>query len=670
EDGTLTLELTLDPFEIHLFSVHTACPANVCSDIACHTEGPTQIDVEAGTTYWIRVATRAADTGAFTLTIDGPGCVDGVADEVDACVTAEPVCPGELGLNRLYGFGRDELESEDANFWDSGDTEENSLTPVGWFDGGNTLADGDAATRASQNAYGLFDMCGNAGEWMQDQGGTAMTRSTRGGNWQTIGPSPLLNNLTRFEDQPSAARAFTGFRIVQSKGDISIQVTPDTNVAASGPVGGPFVVDAGSSAYTMQVPGAALTSEYDVSTGADWLTLNGEGQSVRGVIEPPLPGQPDLTVDIEISFNEETDILGAPPAAIVEMAIVSAGDVQPDGPMYSFRIARHETTNEAFVDFLNNALLSLANDRGRFLYFDLDTGDVYVNTEQTGETGPGDGGRTLRVFNSFVNRRITFDSLENEYAVEPEFERHPVTGVSWFGALKYCNWLTLKDGLGASQRAYAEGSHAGDWHAVSISTCDWWGTDDTEGVPDPLPGARDLSDDERLDLVNGFRGYRLPMDGGLAGENPYNEWFKAAAWDAALVVNHVFGIGRDGPLLGAEANFDSSADPFEPGTTPVGFFDGTRYNEGGGGDIGDGSDFPTVEETNPYGLFDMSGNVEEWVETPVPRSPGESALRDRAVRGGSFRSNRTGLACFGDEFHEAPDSIDSDRGFRCCTDPT
>jgi len=69
---------------------------------------------------------------------------------------------------------------------------------------------------------------------------------------------------------------------------------------------------------------------------------------------------------------------------------------------------------------------------------------------------------------------------------------------------------------------------------------------------------------------------------------------------------------------------------------------------------------------SPWGAYDLSGNVEEWTDTPVPRIPGSTELNDRAVRGGSFKSNSSALACIGDEFHEAPGSSDIDRGFRCC----
>jgi hypothetical protein len=69
-----------------------------------------------------------------------------------------------------------------------------------------------------------------------------------------------------------------------------------------------------------------------------------------------------------------------------------------------------------------------------------------------------------------------------------------------------------------------------------------------------------------------------------------------------------------------------------------------------------------------FGVYDMSGNVEEWTFDAVERLRGSGELDDRAVRGGGFRSNYAALACAGPEFHEPPGSHDTDRGFRCCAD--
>lgn len=69
-----------------------------------------------------------------------------------------------------------------------------------------------------------------------------------------------------------------------------------------------------------------------------------------------------------------------------------------------------------------------------------------------------------------------------------------------------------------------------------------------------------------------------------------------------------------------------------------------------------------------WGAYDLSGNLEEWVLDRWPRLPGSALLDDRAVRGGSYKSNSNALQCIGDEFHEPPGSSDVDRGFRCCAD--
>ena len=71
--------------------------------------------------------------------------------------------------------------------------------------------------------------------------------------------------------------------------------------------------------------------------------------------------------------------------------------------------------------------------------------------------------------------------------------------------------------------------------------------------------------------------------------------------------------------------------------------------------------------TNPacssadYDVFDMSGNVEEWVDECVGNSPDD----DCNVRGGSFASDATQLACPA-YFSYARSSAHPARGFRCC----
>ncbi|RMF07382.1 MAG: hypothetical protein D6762_07665 [Candidatus Neomarinimicrobiota bacterium] len=56
-------------------------------------------------------------------------------------------------------------------------------------------------------------------------------------------------------------------------------------------------------------------------------------------------------------------------------------------------------------------------------------------------------------------------------------------------------------------------------------------------------------------------------------------------------------------------NFLNSGDPFDNGTTPVGFYDGTLHGT-----------YQTQDAPSDYGAYDMDGNVAEWTSTPSSRN--------------------------------------------------
>ncbi len=83
-----------------------------------------------------------------------------------------------------YGYlGRDTVEAGDANYLNSGLTEKQDTMPVASLDGSDH--DGRFATHSNGNYYGIFDLSGNATEWLNDPGQTNVLadRGCYGGLW-------------------------------------------------------------------------------------------------------------------------------------------------------------------------------------------------------------------------------------------------------------------------------------------------------------------------------------------------------------------------------------------------------------------------------------------------------------------------------------------------------
>jgi formylglycine-generating enzyme required for sulfatase activity len=142
---------------------------------------------------------------------------------------------------------------------------------------------------------------------------------------------------------------------------------------------------------------------------------------------------------------------------------------------------------------------------------------------------------------------------------------HPVTSVRWFGAIAYCNWLSQTNGFNACYNL--------------------------------TNGDADFSQN----------GWRLPTEA---------EW-EYAAHGGQTNPYVMFPWGMNTNADGSYANWENSGDPFEttndyPCTTPVAFYNGalryaTNYNW-----PGSQTTYQTSDGSNPYGLYDMGGNVWEW----------------------------------------------------------
>ncbi len=212
-------------------------------------------------------------------------------------------------------------------------------------------------------------------------------------------------------------------------------------------------------------------------------------------------------------------------------------------PLY---MATTPVTCREYCDYLNAAIYQgLVEVRSNYIYAVGGT-NIYCDTVA-----------------AYPYSRIEFTN--STFAVRDNRDTHPITGIRWFGAIAYCNWLS---------------QHGGFESCYNLDT-----------------GAVDFT-------KNGFR---LPTEA---------EW-EYAARGGQTNSYRKFPWGDDTNIDGTLANWEGSGDPFETGdypyTTPVGFYNGALRYKSDFNWPGAPYSYQTRDGSNGYGLYDMSGNVWQWV---------------------------------------------------------
>ena len=248
----------------------------------------------------------------------------------------------------------------------------------------------------------------------------------------------------------------------------------------------------------------------------------------------------------------------------------------------AYQIGKYEVTTQEYVSILNwaNARDYLKDSSGN----EYEYGSIYAY----GQIIAHANGASQIIYAGGIFRSGILYTCDGDSSPMAD---HPVTYVSWFGAVAYCNWLSEQQGL---QPCY--------------DTSTW----------------------TRYEPVR--NGYRLPTEA---------EWERAAAWDG--VKSWRYGTTSD-TIDFSMANFGGPyTDPFcipIQGTSPVGWYNGNNPAQISNPET------VTMNAMSPVGAYDMCGNVREWCNdwydatyysnSSVANPTGPASGDTRVMRDGSW----------------------------------